>query len=250
MDYSAEENEKWTPPDTRSKGKNLADHLRLDDVMDILGIGKTSVLNRVKQGYLHPVRAPKPGEPPRKGSSCLLFNPVEVAGEIDRVEAERAKAPGRLSNRPKIDQQSKLKSQDVKENSLATVKVMASRQFVGNVSALMSDGKKCAEAVKLFRSGKSMLDIIETLEIDFETSKYFWQSYLECQPSWVLSPKDLARVRSILDWREDPPTVEGFNQALNKCMTEAPERASLMSTKESAAIDAALAKIEPSEEDE
>lgn len=234
---------------------NLSDFLTFDEVAARMGVSTLTVRHRVMQGYLHPVKGSKPHPSGRaRNPYTMLFNPAEVDSEIQRAQEIQETRRGYTLQGPQqgssLNPNRKSSNRVVSENSSTTAKVKISREFVDNVSASMADGKKCAEAVRLFRAGKSMLDIIEALEIDFETSKYFWQSYLECQPSWVLSPKDLARVRSILDWREDPPTVEGFNQALNKCMTEAPERTSLMSNKESDAIDAALANLDNSEKDD
>lgn len=193
-------------PSPKGQAASLDELLTVNEVAEQLGIAHWTVRKRIDKGYFHPIRAN------RNGRKMLLIAKHEVDIELARVEESRRLAPGavgtgeaesnRTQKKPSATNQSKGAA---KEETPAKPKIPVTQ-----------DGDKCAQAVQLFREGKSPLDVVVEMRVDFEVAEYFWKCYERLQPGWFLPPKQFARVRTLIGWEEDPPTPEGFSTALNK----------------------------------
>ena len=51
------------------------------------------------------------------------------------------------------------------------------------------------------------------MKVDFDTARYFWECYCHDQPGWFLPSKSFTKIRQLMKWTENPPTVEGFEKA-------------------------------------
>lgn len=207
----------------------------------------------MSEGRLHPVKGYQKNVKP-KGPPQLLFHPAEVRDEVHRADELHNLRPGLISREKqkedaywsKSDRDSRPTQREVKE-SIATSSKKAKLSIDDRY------GELCGKAVELFITGATQLDVIRELKVGFDVAEHFWNAYMRAQPGWFLPSKDFIRLRGILDWKEDRPTVEGFNRALNRFMhKEAAGVASPVSSREEAAIEAALKEVvtEDSDDDE
>ena len=244
-----------SPPRTNiHRGEmKIEDFLTIEEVCYRLGYRSiTPVRYRVKAGVFHPIKGKKKGG--KVGALRLLFNPLEIDEELDRVAKHRHRAPvnltenrgGRLPQKRKEDFLSKasiskpsleppIDPSDIDES----IPIKKKKHMADSLN-----GEKCAEAAKLFNQGKTKIDVVIAMNLDFRTTKYFWEEYIDAQPGWFLSPKAFARMRGILNWNEDPATPEGFLRAFNLLVQNElkPQLSDESPADEATALEAALSK--------
>lgn len=145
----------------------------------------------------------------------LLFSPVEVESEINRIEdlhrEKRGLIQQSISHRamiPALEKTIPTKSTSTMSGSPKPPEKVESKAIV--------DGQRSARAATLFREGKSVIDVVIEMAIDFSVAHYYWEWYCFAQPAWLLPQKQFAKVRTLLNWIEDPATPEGFDVALQK----------------------------------
>jgi hypothetical protein len=208
---------------------DYASMLPMAHVVNVMGVTRTTVNLRVKEGRLHPIKV--------KGK--LFFNPQEVEQEVQRVINDRtlhaqairgrnmatlAKSPppppppGTVALAPKRGP-GRPRKYPISESP---PRVKKDPTPTKNESYT---GEQAAQAVSLFLAGKSQLEVIMEMKITFELAEHFWDAYLRAQPCWVLTPKVFAQLRTTYDdWDEDQPTPEGLADALRKFVSREVER--------------------------
>lgn len=192
----------------RGTAATIEELLTVNEVAERLGVTHVTVRERIKEGRFHPIRAV------HKGRKKLLISPHEVDIELARIEEVRRKIPGLIgSGETTVSKKPSPTSQ--KKSSKSSEKKLEAPIDKPKIP-VTQDGEKCAQAVQLFRNGKTPLDVVVEMKVDFEVAEYFWKCYERLQPGWFLAPKQFARIRVLLGWEEDPPTAEGFSKALNK----------------------------------
>jgi len=237
---------------------DISEYLTTEEVAERLGVSLLTVSNRVARGYLHPLKGCRPDPFGRqRKKKRLLFNPVEVEAEIARVQSLIAAKPGYEGRQRGVPGRSGKVSISLPVEKTADEPADQPAKKVSislpNNTAVMASGEICAAALKIFEDGGNQLTVIRELKVDFQAAKYFWSCYLEAQPGWFLPPKEFARIRSVLDWTEDPPSVAGFSRAFSRLMNEPSSSNSdtkALSISEDKAIEAALANPVDEEESE
>lgn len=215
---------------------NLAEFYTLEEVVAKMGVSLSTVKLRILQGYLHPVKGRRSDEFGRQRNyQRLFFNPAEVESEIQRAEDIRSRRKAYVGSgylmKPKPS------SGVGSHHNKAPEKIPTALVK----STIITDGEVCAAALKIFEAGGTQLTVIRDLKVDFQAAKYFWGCYLEAQPGWFLPSKEFARIRSVLNWTEDPPTVGGFSRAFSRLMNAPNPETKALTSSEDNAIEAALA---------
>lgn len=203
------EQQQQLPPHNPGPPPALVQLLTIKDVAALLGVDKSTVHRRIKEGRFHPIKDKKRG--------CkLLFHPNQVDEEIARIEQIRRGSPGEVFSAPRVGRKPKAPPEIMAELRVAA-DVANKLPDVGKPKVPDSqDGAKCAKAVKLFREGHSQLDVVVEMEVDFEVAEYYWKRFLIAQPGWFLASKQFARLRDLLEWNEEVPTPEGFMKAVQE----------------------------------
>ena len=181
--------------------------MTIEEVAIKLGMAVSTVRLRVTQRHFHPIK--------EKGR--LMFHPHEVEAELNRAESIRMIKRGRIqeSSPPKITTKALPAPVPAKNGKMKPPEPVIKPTDSVQVGPLIYNGQQCAQAVKLFREGKEVLDAVTEMEVTFEIAKHFWKQYLDLQPVWVLPHKQFAQLRLLLDWEEETPTPEGFVKALH-----------------------------------
>jgi hypothetical protein len=200
--------------------------LTVDQVAEKLGVARTTVYLRIKDCRFHPIR---------QGRN-IFIHPDEVENELQRVEQFHTEKPGRISRRSAItynpSEETKNKLYSAPSPALTSSVPSFSASSISNLEPpAQYTGEQAAKAIVLFRAGKGQLEIIEEMNIGFELARYFWICYVEAQPSWLLPPKQLAQVRTLIGWQDDPPSPENFQKALHKFIAKQIEREASASVK-------------------
>ena len=197
------------------------DFLTTRDVAERLGVGRQTVFLKIKEGRFHPVKKLV------KKRRILVFNPDEVEAEIARLHELVMTRPGRYAtprtahsktprNKESLPEPQPARAQEpqpIHAQEPAPQKTDSPRENSKSQSDPIN-GEVCARAVTLFLAGKQQLDVIVEMKIDFKAAKYLWDSYLQALPCWAIPTKNLSRIRNLINWTEDPPTLEGLEKAL------------------------------------
>lgn len=72
-----------------------------------------------------------------------------------------------------------------------------------------------AKAFKLFQEGKDRRNAVIELQATCELVDHLYFQWKNFGPEWHLAPKELAQLRGLFDWWQDPPTSAGFVAAVN-----------------------------------
>jgi hypothetical protein len=193
--------------------------LTKEQVMERLGISKTTLFVRIAGGVFHPVRDPKDR---RK----ILIHPNEVEEEEKRCrDLYRSKRViGRIPGpRTDIPMPPML--------PIATV----SQEGVGKILALKSNGtkkhdpraeeafigEKSSQAFILFSEGKSIRDCVIALKMSFELAQKLYDQWKVSGTEWHLPFSQFGYLRKRFAWTEEPPTPVGFLAAVHKYIEKA-----------------------------
>ena len=91
-----------------------AEWLYIEEVCNMLGLGKSAIHTRINKGIFRPIPGRKPGE---KGGDRLMFNPAEIQEELIRVDENRRVKPGQFRGAIKTEsQQLNMKNRKSKES--------------------------------------------------------------------------------------------------------------------------------------
>lgn len=174
--------------------------LTMGEVCERLSLSEGPIRMRIKEGRLHPIKVRR-----KKGKPRLLFHPKEIEDELERVRQLVSKQPGLLQPFTKFD---KLRTKNSEEEP------SEKRPRKNSHNYHIEDGEKAAAAATLFRAGKTQIDLVIEMAIPFQTAEFFWEAYKKAQPSWLLPHRQLAQLRHMLSWSEDPPTPGGLMRAI------------------------------------
>ncbi len=205
-DFGIDEKKSNTPSDS-ALDFSVDDMLTMDQVCTRFGLSEPPVRYRMKAGLLHPIKFKKPGS---RGRARLYFHRQEIEEELERINALRKRSPGTVADIAKPNKKIITTPNIIPNNT--------EPQQVGlqiKKPAAANDGEKCSQAVRLFREGKTQLDLVIEMSIDFDTAQYFWDAYRKAQPCWLLPQRQFAQIRCLLGWDEDKPTTQGFERALH-----------------------------------
>lgn len=179
--------------------------MTMKDVCAYLNLSEGTIYIRIKEGRLHPAKI----------RNRLAFNPSEGHAEAERARRAQMERWGGLPPGG---------AKHTKSPPVVPPRVRKSPQATAPAKPPDYSGKQCAEAVKLFRTGKTQLDLIVEMEISWEIAAHFWEMFKNLQPGWLMPPKNLSKMRSLLSWEEDTPTGEGFERAFHQFVEKEVER--------------------------
>jgi hypothetical protein len=151
-------------------------YLTIEEVQSIFACSQGAIYAKVRSGRFHPVKGIQTGM--KKNYKRLLFNPLEIDEEIKRIEELRKLRRGYAGTMPFRQELSKPSMSHVRKRNETPEVPGATRRTSGKEE---HDGELCARAVSLFLEGKTPLDVVQLMSINFKTAKYFWDSFREVQ---------------------------------------------------------------------
>lgn len=186
------------------KVDSLDSFLTTTQVAELYGCTEPNILTKVARGRLHPIMAKHPVH----GRRLYLFSPYEVEEELKRLQILRStrigderftkKGPKSIQDLAAVIVTNKKLNKRVRENQSKNkddlpvpqknFPTQAALQLQSRLNIGHSgNGKEAAQAVRLFAQGKTPLDVLQELEIDFGTVKEYWKSYVELKGVGPLS---------------------------------------------------------------
>jgi predicted DNA-binding transcriptional regulator AlpA len=171
----------------------MRDLLTIEEVMERLGISRTTVNLRIKEGRFHPVK--------REGR--LYFTPQEVD-----AEADRRLASNKIIARPK---------------TLIRPRVAAkqSASTAHDPGVPRHTAEDAAASVALFEQGKGVREAVSTLKISYEAAHYLWRQFVDSGPEILLNRKELEAIRESLGWRGGTSNGASLMDAIDRALDNA-----------------------------
>jgi Helix-turn-helix domain len=178
---------------TENQVPNMFDLLTMEEGMERLGVARTTMIVRIKEGRFHPI----------KRDGRLYFTPQEIDAEI-----ERRLASNKILARPR---------------TLARPRAAAGK----TVAIPMDPGvprhtaEEAAASVRLFEQGKGVRDAVRDLKISYEAAHYLSRQFAESGPEFLLKREDLRAIRDLLGWHGGEVTAATFLTAIERALDKA-----------------------------
>jgi hypothetical protein len=77
-----------------------------------------------------------------------------------------------------------------------------------------TDGKRAAQATRLYSSGKTVRDVVVELEVTYAEAQSLRQEFARAGDDLLLSADAVDRLRGWLGWTESPPSEKGLLDAV------------------------------------